>query len=155
MGGLRRLTLNDNQLGDSVKDLASAFHEDQWMKAIDLQFCRLDDYQLNDLLQGVAENQSLNLVDVRNNPNLNPVLVEKLNELIALNCLNKSKTFNFQPIEIETGGKSQSALSVPHRRDVAVLSNRIKRDPKRSLARPAEKIHEAQTRRASFSPKIR
>ena len=38
MGGLRRLTLNDNDLGDAVKHLASALLEDKWIKAIDLQY---------------------------------------------------------------------------------------------------------------------
>ena len=31
MGGLRRLTLNDNDLGDAVKQLASALLEDKWI----------------------------------------------------------------------------------------------------------------------------
>ena len=38
MGGLRRLTLSDNHLSDATTHLASALHEDRWIKAIDLQF---------------------------------------------------------------------------------------------------------------------
>jgi len=153
MGGLRRLTLNDNPLGDSVKFIATALHEDQWIKAIDLQFCRLDDFQLSDLLQGVAQNQSLTLLDVRNNPNVNPDLVDKLNEIIDVNRLNKPSSFNFQPIKIESKSKLVTPISAS-RREVAVLSNKIRREPKRPV-RINEKKNEAQIRRASFSPKIR
>ena len=153
MGGLRRLTLNDNPLGDSIKFLASALHEDQWMKAIDLQFCRLDDFQLDDILQGVAQNQSLTLLDVRNNPNVNPDLVEKLNEIIAVNRLNKPSSFNFQPIEVE-GRSKLGTPTVTSRREIAVLSNKIRREPKK-LVRTCEKKSEIQIKRASFSPQIR
>lgn len=37
MGGLRRLTLNDNDLGNALDNLLKALADDKWMKALDLQ----------------------------------------------------------------------------------------------------------------------
>lgn len=37
MGGLRRLTLSDNFLGEAINNLVSALYEDRWIKAVDLQ----------------------------------------------------------------------------------------------------------------------
>ena len=99
MGGIRRLTLNDNDLGDSVTRLITALYEDKWIKVVDVQFCHMTDYHLNGLLQAAGKNQSLEWVDVRNNPNLSPVLVEKLNEVVKINALNNNSSFRFHPIE--------------------------------------------------------
>ena len=38
MGGLRRLSLSDNDLGDAIDQLALALNQDNCMKALDLQF---------------------------------------------------------------------------------------------------------------------
>ena len=38
MGGLRRLSLSENQLSNAVTSLASGLSEDRWIKAVDLQF---------------------------------------------------------------------------------------------------------------------
>lgn len=37
MGGLRRLTLSGNNLGNAVNSVALALQEDRWIKALDLQ----------------------------------------------------------------------------------------------------------------------
>ena len=87
MGGLRRLTLNDNDLGDAVTRLVAALCEDKWIKVVDLQFCHLTDYHANGLLQAAGRNQSLALIDVRHNANLSTLLVEKLNETVKINAL--------------------------------------------------------------------
>lgn len=37
MGGLRRITLNDNNLNNASTNLALALQEDRWIKAVDLR----------------------------------------------------------------------------------------------------------------------
>ena len=87
MGGLRRLTLNDNtQIGNNgSKLLCEALKEDKWLKAIDMQNCGLGDAAGNawlNLLRAPIKssskvvtidslgNRTLGIVDLRRNKKL-------------------------------------------------------------------------------------
>ncbi|XP_076751241.1 uncharacterized protein LOC143423641 [Xylocopa sonorina] len=80
MPGLRRLTLNDNpQLGDAaVIELIEAVRDSLWLKALDLQRCGLSDKIGKDLLELLDYNSTLNILDVRQNVNLNEALVKEV-----------------------------------------------------------------------------
>ncbi|CAL7945950.1 unnamed protein product [Xylocopa violacea] len=80
MPGLRRLTLNDNpQLGDAaVIELIEAVRDSLWLKALDLQRCGLSDKIGKDLLELLDYNSTLNILDVRQNANLNEALVKEV-----------------------------------------------------------------------------
>nr|XP_034172610.1 centrosomal protein of 78 kDa-like [Osmia lignaria] len=80
MPGLRRLTLNDNpQLGDTAAtELIEAIRDSLWLKAIDLQRCGLSDKIGKDLLELLDHNTTLNILDVRQNVNLNERLVKEI-----------------------------------------------------------------------------
>ncbi|KAK1120629.1 hypothetical protein K0M31_012236 [Melipona bicolor] len=80
MPGLRRLTLNDNpQLGDAaVVELIEAVRDSLWLKALDLQRCGLTDQVGNDLLELLDQNNTLSVLDVRQNVNLNEALVKEV-----------------------------------------------------------------------------
>nr|XP_012147887.1 PREDICTED: centrosomal protein of 78 kDa [Megachile rotundata] len=80
MPGLRRLTLNDNpQLGDAaIIELIEAIRDSLWLKAIDLQRCGLSDKIGKDLLELLDHNTTLNILDVRQNANLNERLVKEI-----------------------------------------------------------------------------
>lgn len=80
MPGLRRLTLNDNpQLGDAVVvELIEAVRDSLWLKALDLQRCGLTDQVGKDLLELLDYNNTLSVLDVRQNVNLNEALVKEV-----------------------------------------------------------------------------
>ena len=80
MPGLRRLTLNDNpQLGDAVVvELIEAVRDSLWLKALDLQRCGLTDQVSKDLLELLDHNNTLSVLDVRQNVNLNEALVKEV-----------------------------------------------------------------------------
>ena len=80
MPGLRRLTLNDNpRLGDAaVVELMEAVRDSLWLKALDLQRCGLTDQVGNDLLELLDHNNTLSVLDVRQNVNLNEALVKEV-----------------------------------------------------------------------------
>ncbi|XP_043506335.1 centrosomal protein of 78 kDa-like [Frieseomelitta varia] len=80
MPGLRRLTLNDNpQLGDAVVvELIEAVRDSLWLKALDLQRCGLTDQVGKDLLELLDHNNTLSVLDVRQNVNLNEALVKEV-----------------------------------------------------------------------------
>ncbi|XP_012524569.1 protein Cep78 homolog [Monomorium pharaonis] len=73
MPGLRRLTLNDNpHLGNcAVREMIEAIRDSLWMKALDLQRCGLTDQIGADLLNLLDQNNTLVVLDVRKNANLN------------------------------------------------------------------------------------
>ena len=88
MGGLRRLTLNDNDVGDAADQLSRALELDKWVKALDLQYCHLNDAHLSGLVKAAASNPGLVIIDVRNNVNLSRDLLDKLDQVLDMNQIN-------------------------------------------------------------------
>lgn len=80
MPGLRRLTLNDNpHLGNcAVREMLEAIRDSLWMKALDLQHCGLTDQIGPDLLNLLDQNNTLAVLDVRKNANLNDELATEV-----------------------------------------------------------------------------
>ncbi|XP_029172397.1 protein Cep78 homolog [Nylanderia fulva] len=80
MPGLRRLTLNDNpHLGNcAVREMIEAIRDSLWMKALDLQHCGLTDQIGDDLLNLLEQNNTLAVLDVRKNANLNDELATEV-----------------------------------------------------------------------------
>jgi len=94
MSGLRRLTLNDNpHLGHcAVRKLIEAIRDSLWMKALDLQHCGLTDQIGVDLLNLLDQNNTLTVLDVRKNVNLNDELAaEVMRRLVENNVEGKSE----------------------------------------------------------------
>jgi len=94
MSGLRRLTLNDNpHLGNcAVRELIEAIRDSLWMKALDLQHCGLTDQIGADLLNLLDQNNTLTVLDVRKNVNLNDELAaEVMRRLVENNVEGKSE----------------------------------------------------------------
>ncbi|CAN9513087.1 unnamed protein product [Ophioblennius macclurei] len=87
MGGLRRVTLNSNTLiGDrGASALASELAEDLWVKAVDLQRCGLSNEGARRLLEALKTNSSLCVLDVRNNPLVDKVLIKTMLEKVLMN----------------------------------------------------------------------
>lgn len=80
MPGLRRLTLNDNpHLGNcAVIEMIEAIRDSLWMKALDLQHCGLTNQIGADLLNLLDQNNTLAVLDVRKNANLNDELATEV-----------------------------------------------------------------------------
>lgn len=80
MPGLRRLTLNDNpHLGNcAVREMIEAIRDSLWMKALDFQHCGLTDQIGDDLLNLLEQNNTLAVLDVRKNANLNDELATEV-----------------------------------------------------------------------------
>ncbi|XP_072754207.1 uncharacterized protein [Anoplolepis gracilipes] len=80
MPGLRRLTLNDNpHLGNcAVREMIEAIRDSLWIKALDLQHCGLTDQIGADLLNLLDQNNTLAVLDVRKNANLNHELAAEV-----------------------------------------------------------------------------
>ncbi|KAG7201946.1 hypothetical protein KM043_004651 [Ampulex compressa] len=80
MPGLRRLTLNDNPgLGDlGMIELIEAIGDSLWLKALDVQHCGLTDRIGESLLQLLDNNNTLTVLDVRQNSELNEELVDEV-----------------------------------------------------------------------------
>ncbi|KAM7534532.1 hypothetical protein Aperf_G00000104766 [Anoplocephala perfoliata] len=117
MGGLRRLTLNDNpQIGNSgSKLLCDVLCEDHWIKAIDLQNCGIGDQAGNvwlSLLRSSATgekgsssesgdygdhfgNRTLGIVDLRRNNKLDRGLLRAITERVLANAYGKHIEFNW------------------------------------------------------------
>ncbi|XP_076846469.1 centrosomal protein of 78 kDa [Brachyhypopomus gauderio] len=78
MGGLRRITLNDNILiGDrGVMALAQELTEDLWVKAVDLQRCGISNEGAGVLEKMVQSNSTLCVLDIRRNPLVDNELVK-------------------------------------------------------------------------------
>jgi len=94
MPGLRRLTLNDNpHLGNGVvREIIDAIRDSLWMKALDFQRCGLTDQIGPDLLNLLDQNNTLAVLDVRKNVNLNEELAtEVMRRLEENNVEGKSE----------------------------------------------------------------
>uniref|UniRef100_A0A8D3CXA9 Centrosomal protein of 78 kDa n=1 Tax=Scophthalmus maximus TaxID=52904 RepID=A0A8D3CXA9_SCOMX len=92
MGGLRRITLNCNTLiGDrGAAALALELAEDLWVKAVDLQRCGLSSEGARRLLEALKTNSTLCVLDIRNNPLVDKVLIKTVIEKVLMNADGQS-----------------------------------------------------------------
>ncbi|CDS43293.2 centrosomal protein of 78 kda [Echinococcus multilocularis] len=110
MGGIRRLTLNDNpHIGNNgSKLLCEVLRDDRWVKAIDLQNCGLADPAgqawLNLLkapvkgLKGTGEmagNRTLGIVDLRRNKKMDRNILRAVTEHVLTNSHGKHLEFKW------------------------------------------------------------
>ncbi|KAK8376809.1 hypothetical protein O3P69_010022 [Scylla paramamosain] len=88
MKGLRRLTLNSNPaVGDQgVAAITEALTEDLWIKALDLQHCGVGTEGGASVRALLHANQTLEVVDLRNNPFLPDAVVGQLASLLQGRC---------------------------------------------------------------------
>ncbi|XP_029915245.1 centrosomal protein of 78 kDa [Myripristis murdjan] len=88
MGGLRRVTLNCNTLiGDrGAAALAHELAEDLWVKAVDLQKCGLSNKGARCLLEALKTNSTICVLDIRNNPLVDKVLMKTTIEKVLMNA---------------------------------------------------------------------
>lgn len=121
MPGLRRLTLNDNpHLGNcAVKEVIEAIRDSLWMKALDLQHCGLTDQIGTDLLNLLDQNNTLSVLDVRKNTNLN--------EELAVEIMRK--------LEENVGGKSEYKWLGLVPKDQRITSADIQRDSEKDVTK--------------------
>ncbi|XP_069939837.1 uncharacterized protein [Cherax quadricarinatus] len=84
MKGLRRITLNHNpQMNDSgAIAIANALTEDLWIKALDLQHCGIGAEGGQVLRNVLNVNQTLEILDLRQNPFIPNHLVEEVKEVL-------------------------------------------------------------------------
>ncbi|XP_017551874.1 centrosomal protein of 78 kDa [Pygocentrus nattereri] len=87
MGGLRRITLNDNILiGDrGVTALTEELAEDLWVKAVDLQRCGISNEGAKALEKMLQSNSTLCVLDVRRNPLVDNELVKDVIKKVLMN----------------------------------------------------------------------
>ncbi|XP_014880812.1 centrosomal protein of 78 kDa isoform X2 [Poecilia latipinna] len=95
MSGLRRITLNGNSLiGDrGAAALAHELTEDLWVKAVDLQKCGLSNEGARRLLEALKTNSSLCVLDIRNNPLVDKVLIKTVIEKVLMIAKGQSSEY--------------------------------------------------------------
>lgn len=127
MPGLRRLTLNDNpHLGNyAAREVIEAICDSLWMKALDLQHCGLTDQIGIDLLNLLEQNNTLTVLDVRRNANLNNELaaevmrrleendVDGKSEYKWMGLVPKDKRTSSTGIQRESGNENVAKTSRP------------------------------------------
>ncbi|OON18479.1 hypothetical protein X801_05666, partial [Opisthorchis viverrini] len=129
LGGLRRITLNDNpRLGDSGSiRIAESLFDDLWVKAVDLQACNLSDRSAmtwlrvltgtpSPMLVGKLEtsqlpeecrgNHSLAVVDLRRNPNISREILRAVTERALLNSEGKQTESRVTQLEEQLNRES-------------------------------------------------
>nr|CAI5832940.1 unnamed protein product [Callosobruchus analis] len=84
MRGLKRITMNSNpDFGDTGFDpILEEMQDDLWIRALDLQKCGLTDNISQKLIAIINYSKSLEIVDVRHNPDLSMETVEKVLQLL-------------------------------------------------------------------------
>ncbi|XP_017875297.1 uncharacterized protein LOC108622129 [Ceratina calcarata] len=124
MPGLRRLTLNDNpQLGDAAAiELIEAVRDSLWLKALDMQRCGLSDKIGKDLLELLDHNTTLSILDVRQNPNLNEVLMKEVIKRLEENNVDTKAEYRW--------------LNVPHHDRRVVSAGNAKRNDNENNKKP-------------------
>nr|CAD7196405.1 unnamed protein product [Timema douglasi] len=88
--GIKRVTLNNNKgLGDDgVLTLLEVIWDDLWLKALDLQDCGLSDRGVRSILDMLAFNTSLTIVDVQVNPGVSDDLVAQVMRMLYHNNIS-------------------------------------------------------------------
>ncbi|KAG8283289.1 Centrosomal protein of 78 kDa, partial [Homalodisca vitripennis] len=125
MPGLRRLTLNNNPIGDAgVKIFVETIIDDLWLKALDLQHCDITTEGGEALLNLVKENEYLSVVDVRGNNQVPTSLVGAIVQQLSEN--NGDATPEFQWLkEDEWKGSQGSSCALSTRSSRRPLSSTL------------------------------
>ncbi|GAB1605828.1 hypothetical protein Ahia01_000865100 [Argonauta hians] len=101
MSGLRRITLNENPMisDHGAMLLAEALRDDLWLKALDMQQCGLSKYGGKVMRKMLQYNTTLVVLDVRDNPLIEPSVIQDIIDQVHLNC--KANTEDISEPEYE------------------------------------------------------
>ncbi|KAK8786490.1 hypothetical protein V5799_023733 [Amblyomma americanum] len=117
--GLRRLSLCRNPLGDQgVCTLVEALADNFCLQALDLQCCNVGSSGARALLDLLDNNVVLEVIDIRQNPNVEGELAKNLAEKVASNRHGRHCEYDLLPL-----GKSQPVPEPPathHQRSQSV-----------------------------------
>ncbi|XP_032689168.1 protein Cep78 homolog [Odontomachus brunneus] len=159
MWGLRRLTLNDNpQLGNcAVRELIEAIRDSLWLKALDLQHCGLTDQIDPDLLELLNQNNTLAVLDVRRNVNLNEGLATEVMRRLEENNVEGKLEYRWMRLQTKD---QRTVSSVSTRRSeheqVGKSANHLPAERRAPLSRyprrPSQMIHPRRTAPMSVLP---
>ncbi|XP_074850833.1 centrosomal protein of 78 kDa isoform X2 [Carettochelys insculpta] len=110
MAGLRRITLNCNTLvGDrGARAFAECLGEDLWLKALDMQQCGISNDGAKSLLDAFQNNTTLEILDVRKNPLIDPSLMKKIIERVLMNGNSANSEYQWLPSPSKDVLKSKS-----------------------------------------------
>ncbi|XP_062854708.1 centrosomal protein of 78 kDa isoform X2 [Trichomycterus rosablanca] len=95
MGGLRRITLNDNILiaDRGVMSLAQELTEDLWVKAVDLQRCGISNEGAQVLEKMLQCNTTLCVLDIRRNPLVGTNIVKAVIKKVLMNTKSQDSQY--------------------------------------------------------------
>ncbi|KAK0162168.1 hypothetical protein PV327_008528 [Microctonus hyperodae] len=157
MGGLRRLTLNGNpNLGNlGVAQIIDAIQDSLWLKAFDLQNCGLTDSIGNNILELLDHNKTLQVIDVRLNPNLSDNIVYDICKQLEINNIDCQLEYTFLS-SIKKDSKSLSK-EVNKRQHISYnYINRVKTRPKSTITKNSRTLfhHELSFSSSTNPPSI-
>ncbi|XP_034026533.1 centrosomal protein of 78 kDa isoform X2 [Thalassophryne amazonica] len=139
MGGLRRITLNSNTLiGDrGAAAFARELAEDLWVKAVDLQRCGVSSEGACRLLEALKTNTTLCVLDIRNNPLVDTVLIKTIIEKVLMNGDSQSMEYGW----IKPSLPVPQRVAGPKRRAVlSAVKAKPRRGPNSQIA-PQKKLY--------------
>ena len=86
IGGIKRITLNANPIGDDGCELiATALQDDYWVKALDFQQCNLSDEGAKAILVMIQDSISLCVLDLRLNQCVSAEIIAKIDDIVSKN----------------------------------------------------------------------
>lgn len=152
LGGLRRLSLCRNPLGDAgLLPLVEALGDNLCLRALDLQNCNLGNAGAAALLDLLANNRVLEVVDVRHNQDIEAGLVKDIAKIIESNRQGRHCAYGPLPL-----GKSQPLQEQPapqHRsRSVGRLDEKAQGAQGTSMGRSSSLDRAATKRGAPLRP---
>ncbi|XP_038046202.1 centrosomal protein of 78 kDa-like [Patiria miniata] len=88
MAGIRRITLNHNPLvnDEGAAAFAEALKDDLWLKALDMQQCGISNLGAKSLLDGLHQNSSIVVLDIRKNHLVDRDLLKAVMEQVLINA---------------------------------------------------------------------
>ncbi|NXD30410.1 CEP78 protein, partial [Spelaeornis formosus] len=154
MTGLRRITLNCNMLvGDrGASAFADCLGEDLWLKALDLQQCGISNEGAKSLLDALQTNTTLVVLDLRKNPLIGQVLMEKIIERVLKNGSSADSEFKW----LMSPSSKDALKTKPKKRTIVLGSGRKGKATIRiglSSKKSVSPVKKNSTVKESYSPK--
>lgn len=113
MHGLRRLTLNDNSIGDAgVADLFESLKDDYYVKAVDLQNCGLTDRGAQLALSTLMINDTLVVLDIRKNATVSSAMLEAVMSRLYENNVSKTETKQWKWTKLDRENVFESSCAL-------------------------------------------
>ncbi|XP_033625434.1 centrosomal protein of 78 kDa-like isoform X1 [Asterias rubens] len=125
MSGIRRITLNNNPLvnDEGAEAFAEALKDDLWLKALDMQHCGISNVGATAFLDGLYQNPSIVVLDMRKNHLVDRDLLKTVMEQVMINAGGEDHQLQYKWLRANNSSKERGGTHKNRRKTKTLNSS--------------------------------